>query len=218
MSPARRGGGRRTAVVLALLVAMVALYAAAVGTAAGRKLDAQAFRDISEGALESATDVVAHALNPVTAVLAGAVLLLVAVTRRGLRTGRAVALLLIGANVSAWALEHALGELDPLGGEARRMLGPAYFPSGHATAAMSLALATLLIVAPRARAVTAGACAVATVAFGYAVIASGAHTPADVAGAFLLVGAWGVATAPPPGRLQALSGQNYPPADGVAAA
>jgi membrane-associated phospholipid phosphatase len=182
------------------------LYAAAVGTVAGRRLDAQAYRDVSEGPLDAIADVVVGLLNPVTVLLAGAILV-VAGMHRGIRTGRAVALLLVGANVSAWVLEHALGELDPLGGEARRALGAAYYPSGHATAAMSLAIGTLVVVPPSARAITAGACAAATLLFGCAVVASGAHTPADVAGAFLLVGAWGTAAAAAPAGRVPLRGQ-----------
>ncbi|HKT83185.1 MAG TPA: phosphatase PAP2 family protein, partial [Solirubrobacterales bacterium] len=65
------------------------------------------------------------------------------------------------------------------------------FPSGHVTAAMSLAIAFAFVVPPRLRPLVAilGALGVAGVA--WAVLALDVHYPSDVIGAVFVGGAWG---------------------------
>jgi membrane-associated phospholipid phosphatase len=185
----QRGITRAALTSAGLSLAAVGLYAVAVGTAAGRRLDGEAFLRVSEGRLEPVADTFMHVLDPFTAAAAGIVLVLVA-HRRGRRAAVTVAGFLIACNASAWVLEAALGELDPLGGEGLRELGPAFYPSGHATAAVSLALAAYLAAPDAHRTAVAAAGVALSALFGCAVVASGTHTPSDVLGAFLLAGAW----------------------------
>src|SRR6266446_9949327 len=63
---------------------------------------------------------------------------------RGPRRTAAVAVLLIGANVSSQILKPMSSARDMSSWHAPQILSPS-FPSGHATAAMSLALALVLV-------------------------------------------------------------------------
>lgn len=117
----------------------------------------------------------------------------------GLRFGRrrevlAAIVVVAGANLTTQllrtALEHARHKAIEHGLE---LPWPNSFPSGHATAAASIAVA-LLLVAPAAHrraAALAGAALVAIV--GISVIVLRWHYPSDVLGALLVVGAWAFA-------------------------
>ncbi|MEA2321086.1 MAG: hypothetical protein QOD81_936, partial [Solirubrobacteraceae bacterium] len=69
-------------------------------------------------------------------------------------------------------------------------VGDAAWPSGHATAAMTLALCAVLVAPPAMRAVTALAGGAFAAAVGYSVIVLAWHYPSDVLGGFLVAGAW----------------------------
>src|SRR5439155_15420536 len=68
------------------------------------------------------------------------------------------------------------------------------YPSGHATAAMSLSLA-LLIIVPRAyRPLAATVGAIFTIAVSFSVLILHWHFPSDIVGGYLIATAWGLAT------------------------
>ncbi|MEA2245985.1 MAG: hypothetical protein QOH46_514 [Solirubrobacteraceae bacterium] len=69
-------------------------------------------------------------------------------------------------------------------------IGDAAWPSGHATAAMTLALCAVLVVPPALRAVTALAGGLFAAGVGYAVIVLAWHYPSDVLGGFLMASTW----------------------------
>lgn len=91
----------------------------------------------------------------------------------------AVVAIILGANVTTELLKHLL--------TAPR---PSSWPSGHATAAMSLALALVLAAPARLRPAVAALGALLAIAVGWSVIARGMHYPSDVVGAFLVSGMW----------------------------
>jgi membrane-associated phospholipid phosphatase len=70
--------------------------------------------------------------------------------------------------------------------------GPKAFPSGHSTAAMTLAIAGVLVAPRRLRPLAAFVGVGFALAVGYSVIALGSHFPSDVAGGFLLATGWGL--------------------------
>ena len=74
-------------------------------------------------------------------------------------------------------------------------VGPAAFPSGHSTAAMTLAIAGVLVAPRRLRPLAAFVGVGFALAVGFSVIALGWHFPSDVAGGFLLATAWGLVIA-----------------------
>jgi membrane-associated phospholipid phosphatase len=66
------------------------------------------------------------------------------------------------------------------------------FPSGHTTAAASIAFALLLVVPAGYRLLAAGVGAALTAVVGLSVVVLGWHYPSDVVGALLVVAAWGL--------------------------
>jgi membrane-associated phospholipid phosphatase len=127
--------------------------------------------------------------------IALAIVVTAAITR-GTRRAVAAALLLSGAAVTTQllkpALAHARFDRDVVG--FHHFIDPVIpsqaFPSGHATAAMSIALA-LVIVAPRAwRPVAAAIGAVFTLAVSFSIVTLGWHYPSDVIGGYLVALIW----------------------------
>jgi membrane-associated phospholipid phosphatase len=110
---------------------------------------------------------------------------------RGLRwRAGAVAALLLVTGASTQAVKHLLAtnRIEPWLGT--QQVGSTAWPSGHSTAAMTLALCAVLV-APvglrPAMAVLGGAFAAGV---GYAVIVLAWHFPSDVLGGFLMAGMW----------------------------
>jgi len=66
------------------------------------------------------------------------------------------------------------------------------FPSGHTTAAASIAVALLLVVPAGYRLLAVGVGAALTGVVGLAVVILGWHYPSDVLGALLVVAIWGL--------------------------
>jgi membrane-associated phospholipid phosphatase len=170
----------------AVLVWIVAYYAHAA-----RRADATVFAALSEAGvpqLRSQIEKIALLASPRSFVLIGLALTAVALLRRRTRLAAVVALMLVAANATTQCLQHLIPRLveRPPGGTAAAMA----WPSGHATAAMSLALCAVLVVSPRLRPAAAMLGAGYAVAVGYAQIALGAHLPSDVIGGYLIAAAF----------------------------
>lgn len=123
--------------------------------------------------------------------LAALGLMAIALVRRRFRQALAAAIVVAGANLTTQLLKPVLGRLDPLGGDAERF-SQGIFPSGHATVAMSLALALVIVVPSAARPIGAVVGAVYTAAVGVGLLLLGWHFPSDVAGGFLIAALWAV--------------------------
>ena len=129
--------------------------------------------------------------------LAALLVMLAAVCAIGLGFGRRrevlVAIIVVaGANVTTQVLksvlEHARTKAFERGWE---LPWPDSFPSGHTTAAASIAVALLLVVPAGYRLFAAGVGAALTGVVGLSVVVLGWHYPSDVLGALLVVGTWG---------------------------
>lgn len=172
------------------VVALVALYAVALGTEAGRALDGRAMLDAHTAKPWAAHWTVSDALQGVAA--ASFALMGVAVAllrRRDVRGLAAAALLVGGATATAQLLKPALGALGVGGHTSLHALAHS-FPSGHAATTLALALAVAGSVGDAWR-TAAGAFAVAaSIAVGSALVTLGWHYPSDVVGGFLVAGAW----------------------------
>jgi membrane-associated phospholipid phosphatase len=70
------------------------------------------------------------------------------------------------------------------------MLTNATWPSGHTTAAMSLALTMIMCVPARLRPAVSGLMALFVVGVVYSLLALGAHYPSDIVGGFEVAGTW----------------------------
>ena len=130
--------------------------------------------------------------NPGPYGLFGAMLVGVAVVRRRWRVALAVPVILVGAEVTTQALKPLLA--TPRTGEwFASHIGTGSWPSGHATAALALALCAVLVSPARWRALVAvlGGLFATAVAVSICVLAW--HFPSDVLGGFFMAATWTLA-------------------------
>jgi membrane-associated phospholipid phosphatase len=98
-----------------------------------------------------------------------------------------------GANLTTQALKSVLEHVRSKAFEhGFELPWPNSFPSGHATAAASIAVALLLVVPASHRLLAAGVGLALTGAVGLSVVILGWHYPSDVVGALLVVATWGL--------------------------
>jgi membrane-associated phospholipid phosphatase len=134
---------------------------------------------------------VARLCSPVPYVFLGSIPPVVALVRRRPRLALASAAILLGANVTTQLLKPLLAHpraADLLGGVSP--VASASWPSGHATAAMALALSFVLVMPARLRPLAAGLGAAFAAAVAYSFLTLGWHYPSDVIGGFLVSGIW----------------------------
>ena len=120
-----------------------------------------------------------------------AIPVLIALVRRRPRVAVAIVVILLGANATTQWLKAPLAEPRGRRWAVRPWSSAASWPSGHATAAMSLALC-MVIAAPAALAAPRSAAAMAafSVAVCYSFLELGWHYPSDVLGGFLVAATW----------------------------
>ena len=187
---------RRALVVLAAVavVALVVVYAFAVHTHWGQRLDSAAIR--GRHVLSPRDIHVARRIHQIisiaSVVLLGSAVCLVALARRRLRLAVGVGVMMVGAVLTTEVLKHTLsrpdlGVLDPLRSPS--------FPSGHTTVAMALSIGAVMVVPIRHRAAVAILGVVFSATIGCSLIITASHRPSDPIGAALVVTAWAAATA-----------------------
>jgi membrane-associated phospholipid phosphatase len=135
--------------------------------------------------------VIAHLCDPLPIFAMAAVITLIGLAGGRRRELVAAAAVVFGANLSTQVLKHVLSHHrwdDSLIG----LHAPweDAFPSGHTTAAAAIAVALVLVVAPRARPLAAALGAAFTLAVGISVVVIQWHYPSDVLGGLLVVGSW----------------------------
>lgn len=133
---------------------------------------------------------IAHLADPVPYGLAGLALAAWAAARRRPRTSAAVLAVLVLTGLTSQTLKPLLAQPrydEWLGGG---QIAAASWPSGHATAAMTLALLAVLAAPPRWRPTAAAVGGAFAVAVSYAILALGWHFPSDVLGGYLVAGFW----------------------------
>lgn len=175
-------------------VGLLALFA--LGLEAGRHVDMRLFFRLAEdpGAEGGGgADAIAGFcdLLPMLALLA--IACSVALLRH--RPSDAVAALLVvaGANVTTQLLKALLAHPRVKVAIGADPFEPNTFPSGHATAAASIAVAYAFVAPPALRNLTMALGACFALAVGYSVVAIGWHYPSDVLGAYLIAAGWGFA-------------------------
>jgi membrane-associated phospholipid phosphatase len=126
--------------------------------------------------------------NPLPyAALAGT--LVIAAFVAGRPRAAAVALLtMVGAGVTTQVLKPLLATQREY--PVWHFMGPEAFPSGHTTAAMSFALALVIVSSPRWRPLAAAIGGLVTVAMVFSLLVLGSHYPSDVAGGLLVATGW----------------------------
>jgi membrane-associated phospholipid phosphatase len=134
--------------------------------------------------------VLAHLADPLPYAAAGLVLVLVALMR-GLRwRAGAVVMLLLVTGASTQIVKHLLARPRFEVWLGSDQIGPAAWPSGHATAAMTLALCAVLVAPPALRLAVAVCGGAFAAGVGYTLLVLGWHFPSDVLGGFLMAGGW----------------------------
>jgi membrane-associated phospholipid phosphatase len=149
------------------------------------------FLGLSRPRVDGIANFVAHICNPQPYEYLAVVPPLIALLRRRFNVAVAASALLIGANVTTQLLKPLLAQPRAdwlLGGWTK--VAAASWPSGHATAAMALALAFVLVVPARWRPAAAAVGAVFAAAVSYSFLTLGWHYPSDVFGGYLVAGTW----------------------------
>jgi membrane-associated phospholipid phosphatase len=140
--------------------------------------------------LHSVATFIARLCNPKPFAFLAVVPLIVALARRRPRLALAIAAMLLGANVTTQLLKPLLAQPRPAGLSLGVSPSSASWPSGHATAAMSLALASVLAAPHRRRPVVGALGAVFAVAVSYSFLSLEWHYPSDVFGGYLVAATW----------------------------
>ncbi len=173
------------AVALGCAFATTIVWFAAFHTADGARLDAAVrggFTGLQDSRLGPLGVAAADLAGPVPFALLSLALVSFALARRRLRHAVVVAVVLAGANVTTQLLKHLTatrpGETEPA------------WPSGHTTAAMTLALCLVVVAPARLRPLAAAIGGSYAVAVGYGVVLGGWHYPSDVLGAFGIATGW----------------------------
>jgi membrane-associated phospholipid phosphatase len=150
------------------------------------------FESANSGWVEGVTAKLSRLGDPLPVALITVVLAALALARGRPRVALVVLALIAATSVSSQALkallDHTL-EVPGLGD----VVGPESFPSGHATAAMALALAAVLVAPRRTRPAAALLGGLLALAVGASTVAQGAHLPSDVLGGYLLATGWTLA-------------------------
>jgi membrane-associated phospholipid phosphatase len=180
---------------LASAAGFVILAALAYGVGSAKHLDTALLARFAERGTrtDSVAAGVAHLADPVALLAMLAIACGIALARRQPRNAIAALFLVGGANLTAQLLKVLLAHprFQPLFGPGQ--LAANSFPSGHATAAASIAIAYAFVVPRDLRPAVAvvGTCFVAAV--GCSVMALSWHYPSDVLGGILVASGWGFA-------------------------
>jgi membrane-associated phospholipid phosphatase len=167
-------------------------YAVAVHTRRGRLLDGASLRGAVD-ARSGVTDVVEVLLNAVSVVsLLGAAVVLALIALARLRRELAVAavIVVVGANVTTQVLKRYVFERPDLGLVESTPATLNSLPSGHSTVAFSVAVALVMVLPVRMRAVAALVGVGYTTLTALATLTAGWHRPSDSIAAFLVVACW----------------------------
>lgn len=183
-------------VVLALVqtAALLVVWRFALHTEVGQWLDTVALTGnrIGQERIDGPVDRILNAMSVVSLLVATAVIGFIALIRGRKALAVTATLLIAGANVSTQLLKHFLTRPD-FGVDPERAAAGNSLPSGHTAVAASVAIALILVLPPRVRALGAFLGAGYAAAAGVATLSAGWHRPSDAVAAFLVVGAWAAA-------------------------
>jgi membrane-associated phospholipid phosphatase len=149
------------------------------------------FIGLGHGRERSVAYFIAHLCSPDPYVYLAAVPVVVALLRRRPLVALAVLAVLIGANATTELLKPLLAASRPAPApDSLFPIGGASWPSGHATAAMSLALCCVIAAPARMRPWVAALGAMFAVAVSFSFLSLEWHYPSDVCGGYLVATAW----------------------------
>lgn len=188
----RAGTGALLGIILLVLVNLATFHIGAV-----ERLDASVFNGF--GGLRLHPHVgglaqrIADLCDPRPYVFLCVLPLAIALVRRRWAVAVAALGILLAANLTTELLKPALGQHRPVSLIQGAAPSAGSWPSGHATAAMSLALVLVLVVAPRWRVRAAALGAVFALGVTYSFLTLGWHYPSDAVAGFLVATTWTLA-------------------------
>lgn len=150
----------------------------------------EGFRQLNRPRLTELLVHVAHLADPRPYALIGLTLAVIAFLRRRPRVGVAIIFLLFLTGATTQTLKQGLAQprfSDWLG---NGQIAAASWPSGHATASMTLALCAILAAPPIARPTVAAIGALFAISVSYSILALAWHFPSDVVGGFFVASMW----------------------------
>jgi membrane-associated phospholipid phosphatase len=145
------------------------------------------FLDLNGPQLSPVLNGIAHLADPGPYALVGLVLALVALARGRWRVALLIPVVFVVSGATAEGLKLVLASQradEWLGPHSH--IGAASWPSGHSTAAMTMALCAVLAAPPRLRPTVAALGAAFALAIAYAILTLGWHFPSDVFGGYLV--------------------------------
>jgi membrane-associated phospholipid phosphatase len=149
----------------------------------------EGFTELNRPRLAPLVDAIAHLADPLPYFVIGAVLVLIALVRGRVRVAIAVPIVMVCASASTELLKHLLAHPRPSEWFGTT-IEAASWPSGHATAAMALALCGVMVAPPGLRPTAAAVGGGFAVAVSYSILMLGWHFPSDVLGGFFVAATW----------------------------
>lgn len=150
----------------------------------------QGFRSLNRGPVTEIADRVASLCDPGPYGVFAVLLVLVALARRRWRLAVAVPLVVFLAPATSQLLKPLLATPRTQDWLGAGQIASAAWPSGHATAAMTLALCGVLVAPARLRPAAGVLGGGLAIAVSYAILVLAWHFPSDVLGGFLVAGLW----------------------------
>jgi membrane-associated phospholipid phosphatase len=173
------------------LLSLVLVWTVAEHLPAAQLKDAVALHDLTllnRPTIESSGNFLLHMLEPLLFVLWGGALVSIALARGLPRLALAVTGVLCLAPLTSETLKPLLAHPhDSVGGV---LVGPASWPSGHSTAALTLVLCAFLVAPARLRPLVACLGAAFAAAVGLSLLILAWHMPSDVLGGYLVATLW----------------------------
>jgi membrane-associated phospholipid phosphatase len=144
------------------------------------------FVDLNAPDLSPTLNTIAHLADPAPYALVGLGLALVALLRGRWRVALLIPVLFVLTGATTEALKQLLASprVDEWLGHSQ--IAAASWPSGHSTAAMTMALCAVLAAPPRLRPTVAALGGAFALAVAYAILTLGWHFPSDVFGGYLV--------------------------------
>jgi PAP2 superfamily len=196
MTLPRQGAGRLVWAGLVCVAVTALVYLISVRTGWGQQVGNDALAGRSQAGADSqrAGQRLLDTISVASLAVGGLSLMTLAVLRGRWRLALGVAVLMGGANVTTQVLKRYILDRPDL------LAGPAEYhanslPSGHCTAAATLALALVLVVPRPLRRLAAVVALAYAGGVGVAVLATGWHRAGDAVAAWGVVGAWTFAVA-----------------------
>jgi membrane-associated phospholipid phosphatase len=189
--PGRPGWQQPLAAAAACVLALALVWVLAQLVPAFHTRDAAAlyhFTLLDKPRVDRAGNALLALFEPGIFTLWTALVVAVALARRRPRSAIAAAIVLTLAPLSAEALKPLLAHPHAQIGAVH--IGAASWPSGHSTAALSLALAAVLVAPARLRPAVAAVGGLVALAVGGALLILAWHMPSDVLGGYLLATLW----------------------------